>query len=141
VDNPQERLAFDKGWIVGIIEGEGCFAICKKRTRFYPQLCIGNTNGEIMDRLKRIFYKLSIPYWVAKNYQTKGNKSFQRIIIGGPKRLRRFFIIFPIELFEGKYTEAKILEEYVDLRLSKNNNAPHGDEEWLLYYELKDMER
>jgi hypothetical protein len=51
------------GWLIGIIDGEGCLTIRHhtydtkkfgKRTSFYPQLVVANTDKELVERCQRI---------------------------------------------------------------------------------------
>lgn len=47
MDNSQERLSFNKGWIVGLIDGEGSFLINKKTRGFYPSMQVRTRCFEI----------------------------------------------------------------------------------------------
>lgn len=59
------------GWLIGIIDGEGCLCIRIRhgktkhygiRPRFQPQLTIANTEEEITDRCSRILTELSVKH-------------------------------------------------------------------------------
>ncbi len=128
--NPQERLAFDIGWLIGIIDGEGCFSLCKRHDRkelsFEPRFQITNTNLEIIDKVQLILTRLNIQYSVQK-YKSKSGKIVHNIVIAGLGRLKIFLdVLYPY--FDCRLSQANLLKEFVDLRLSKMKE-PYGNDE------------
>ena len=135
--NQQERSAFNKGWVVGIIDGEGSVLLTKKTLGYYPSIQIGNCNTGVIEKLTDILRFFELPFYICRATKTKANKDFQRIDIGGLKRLLHFFEVFPVELFEAKRSEIDLLSEYLKIRISKGENAPFGSDEDSIFHILK----
>jgi hypothetical protein len=142
MDNQQERLAFDIGWVVGIIEGEGSILLTKKPRGMYPSIQIGNCNQGVIDRLVRILNQVGVGCYVTPSPSvTKGGRLFKRVDVGGFKRLQKFFEVVKLDYFEGKWHEAYLLVEYLKIRAEKEANAPHGNDEESVWHSFKLLNR
>lgn len=133
LDNQQERTMNDLNWLVGIIEGEGCFTLSVKQRygkinrAYFPMIQITNTNVEMMVKLKEIFTNLNLVYYFYAQLPKTGIP-YYRLEVGGIKRIKRFLDL-TLPLFRCRYQQAGALLEYVNMRLNKANNAPIGQEE------------
>lgn len=130
--NPLERRSFDLGWLIGLIDGEGCFTLNKKRssagaTYYFPTIQITNTNVLIIQKVLRIVHEMGVGCY---NYSRvpKVGKVYHRIEICGLKRVKRFMDEVG-DLFECRRSQSDLLRQYVELRLSKDVRAPVGQEE------------
>lgn len=140
MDNQQERL-FNLGWIVGLLDGEGCFCLDVKRREgkndyYSPSIWVGNTKYLIIDKVIQIYRELEISFHVLHK-TLKSGKRFTQIRVNGLKRVKRFFDKISIEYFECRQNQAKILIDYIDLRLSKVYNSPMTEKEHELALNLK----
>ncbi len=143
LDNQQERMMNDLHWLVGIIEGEGCFSLNVKQRygkitkAYFPTVQITNTNMKMIIEIKRILSQIGLTYYFHACLPKNGNP-YYRIEIAGAKRVKRFLdLIFP--LFRCRYQQAKLLLDYVNLRLHKSNHAPIGEEEHNLANNLYEL--
>ncbi len=142
MDNQLERTLFDIGWLVGIIDGEGCFALSKKRmsngTHSYaPTIQITNTNLAIMEKAQRIIKDHGLSCYFYSRIPKMGRTYF-RIEITGFKRIKRFIDQFG-HLFECRKGQIGCLKEYVDLRLSKQSHSPLTSREHGIAERLSEM--
>lgn len=58
-----EASEYDRGWAVGILEGEGCFTTCGSKTKLYPRIKVAMVDLDVMERLAGILgTKVTGPY-------------------------------------------------------------------------------
>lgn len=144
LDNQQERLIFDIGWLVGLIDGEGCFSLFKYQNNKHRHDYIGawiivvNTNKAIIDKLVGVLNSLGVNPYIqytskaAKEY----HKTYWRVSIRGFLRVQKLLDkIYP--LMECRREAAGVLKRFIELRLSLPKSAPYGKEEWELFEELR----
>lgn len=121
MDNPQERLAFDLGWLVGIIDGEGSFMILT-RTKgdlisAFPCINIDNTNLLIIERAQRIIKELGLACYVQFKPKKVGKNSWS-LQVRGVRRVASFLEkVGPF--FECRAAQARLLQRYVQSRLGR----------------------
>ncbi len=87
--NPLEKLSFDIGWLIGIIDGEGCFCLDQKRNpslKFYPRIQITNTNLLIIQKAKRILSDAGLTCYSYTRIPKVG-KTYFRLEVVGLKRV------------------------------------------------------
>lgn len=124
-DNGQETVnEFEKGWLAGIIDGEGCIHIdVDPRGGSHPYLTVTNTNKLIIEKVSDIWQRLGIGCRI----QTRANKHrnpIQDVQIIGFKRLKPALIAI-MPYLVGKADEALLLYRFVESRLSRfSNNSP-----------------
>jgi len=134
LDNQPERTMNDLNWLVGIVEGgENCFSLSIKQRygkihrAYFPVIQIANTNIEMMIKLRKILSDINLTYYFYAQMPKTG-LPYYRLEVGGIKRIKRFLNL-TLPLFRCKYQQANLLLEYANMRLSKSNNAPIGQEE------------
>ena len=73
-----EHMAnFEFGWIVGLIEGEGCPTVNRKRKYYQPELWLSSTDKDVMDRFI---------FWVNKTFPPQGNHEKEaKLMLRKPK--------------------------------------------------------
>lgn len=147
MDNPQERLHFDIGYLLGLIDGEGSYQLTvdygkrykgSRKRYFTPQTSIFNSDPKIIDRCTEILRQLDITFHVWTPKLTKGHTPVTRIVVHGIKRNKKLLDILT-QYEHGKLERAKILLAFVDRRLSIPTEELHGIAESYseLEYELK----
>ena len=137
MDNQQERLAFDVGWLVGVWESEGwislrkCFLPNKRFQRFRPEMGFTNTDPVVLDNVERIMKQLQLPYWRTRWQLVKGQRSRSMIKVDGVKRCQHFIQVLG-DKFVSKKDRIAIVKEFIDYRLSMPGREPYGarEHEW-----------
>lgn len=133
-DNSQANTFFEKGWVVGIFEGEGWVILNKQllpsnNYRYVPIIGMNNTSQKIVDRYISIMKKYNIGVWVKKRVflETK-NKDQWQTRISGFQRCKKFLEIFK-PYVEHKRKQLELLEKYINYRTPLNNWNKCGDVE------------
>lgn len=130
---------FDLGWLIGILDGEGCFGLSRDGSKYLiPSVKLSNTNYEIISKYCRILRKLKINWNQWGTQETCIRKPSIGVGVFSSKNVKIFLdIILPH--MECRFIQANYLYEFVKLRLSKDiYNAPYGEEEWCYYKLLKE---
>lgn len=148
MDNQQERL-FDLGWLIGVIESEGSFTLCKscrnkRGYRYTPLITMTNCDETMLDNYKRILSYLDIPFYVYKRRYISGVVKSNRPVIGiitrGYKRVKKMLdIITPFMV--SKKEQAEILLDFVNYRLGVHYKTPYGTKEDSAYLKMKESHR
>lgn len=123
-DNQPLSSHLDKGWLAGIIDGEGCLQLARQRYRnqihFRPQIVIGNTNPSIIDNIVKIAKANDLPVYVMTRekpaFRSKRKSWVMQIM--GLKRCQKWIEYIGDELV-GKKQQAEIMKDYIDYRLSQ----------------------
>lgn len=143
MDNPQERLPLNIGYLLGLIDGEGSYQLTvdygsKRKRYFTPQTSIFNSDPKIISRCVEILKELDITFHVWTPKLKKGHSPVTRIVIHGIKRNKKFLDIIT-KYDHAKLERAKILLEFVNRRLSIPKTALYNGTETYseLEYELK----
>lgn len=123
MDNQQERLLLNIGYLLGVIDGEGCYQLpvdynVQHKPYFSPSIVIVNTDKRIIDRCSETLHMLNIPHhiWSPKTYGSEKLRAF-RLTVHGIKRCKRY----TDELYQydhAKHDKLSIIKEFVDYRLS-----------------------
>lgn len=130
----------DIHWLIGIIEGEGCFNLSLKKKKgksaraYHPRIQITNTNLTMIEECKRILSENGLSCYFYCNLPVN-KKPYYRLEVAGFKRVKRFYGVF-LPFFRSRKEQVVKLLEYVDLRLSKYPHAPISDEEHTIAKEL-----
>lgn len=127
-DNQQKRDR-DFGWLIGILEGEGCFTIQSRKNRnstsYTPLIQITNTNPDIILKAKRILADLKIPCYIY--LQKQGHyKLCYRIVTLGIMRVKKLLDTL-LPYIECRTDQAGTLMAFVDSRLGKPRGAEISD--------------
>jgi len=142
--NQQETVSeVEKGWLAGIIDGEGCIHIdLDPKGGSHPYLTITNSNKLIIEKVVSIWHRLGVGCRV----QTRANyrkNPVQDVQVIGFKRLQPALIAIMPYLI-GKANEALLLYRFVESRLLKADNhltnaeRAFSIEEMNLIYALKE---
>ena len=115
-DNQQERRTFQLGWLIGLVEGEGCItlsrgAVTKTKfgTKIQPYMSITNTNDQLMQRAVEVIKELDLPFHLAMR------KGVIRIEIYGQGRVKKWLTLITPYLV-GKKEQAKLVLKFIALR-------------------------
>jgi hypothetical protein len=120
--NPQVT-DYEMGWLLGIIDGEGCFSMSKgSKGSYNVSIKLVNTCPIIIDTICHILTKLQLSFHVYDSHRTGNQKPAKRIEINGPKRVERALAIF-CQYFFAKKFQADTMLEYVQKRLA----TPYGE--------------
>lgn len=119
MDNPQERLHFEIGYILGLIDGEGCYQLeADGRGHFYPSLTIGNTNPLIIEQANAFLKSVGVGSWIwSPKLYGKETRPYLRLYVKGLKRMKTLLDIttrYP----HAKTEQAKTLLQYCEHRLA-----------------------
>ncbi len=148
MDNQQERLHFNIGYLLGIIDGEGSYQLTVdygkrdenggRKRYFTPQTSIFNSDPKIIDKCVQILRELGITFHVWTPKLTKGHSPVTRIVVHGIGRNKKLLDIVT-KYPHGKLDRANILLAFVDRRLSIPKEELHGIAETYseIEYELK----
>lgn len=145
MDN-QQVTDFDLGWLVGIIDGEGCFSLNESNswggryTYILPAVYIVNTKDSIIDKAASILKRLNIPHYVQVMTRAKHQKPAKRLNINGFKRVQKFLEVLA-SYFETRKDQVQCLVKFIALRLTKDEAAPLAVEEWEIYHELRELNK
>ena len=139
MENPQERLV-SKEFVAGLIVGEGWFGLTVQKTprlkmkygfTIRPRFALQMNDTETMEMVIASMKAWDLPVWVEKT--RKGT----RIAVGGMKRTKRIAEFFIPLLTGEKRKAAEIVKEFAELRLSKPQNAPYGEDEFHLVERIR----
>lgn len=141
MDNPLERQEFDRGWLIGILDGEGCFTLNAKgdwkNRAYFPVIQITNTNLLIIQKAKRIIEKIPVGVYLESKVPSNGNKTYYRLNIQGMKRVNTF-LKWSIPFMECRVEQAKTLFAFTESRLL-NERKPTTEEETQLVLKLRTL--
>lgn len=142
--NPLERQSFDLGWLIGIIDGEGCFTLSSVRktpkgmaTAYHPRIQITNTNIRIIEKAKGVLSTLGLTCYIYTRFPKIG-RPYYRLEIAGLKRVKKLMDEVG-HLFECRSSQAELLRQYVEVRLSKRPCSPMTDDEHSIALALADL--
>lgn len=109
--------AYAKGYIIGLLLGEGCFFINKSGKYYSPTIILKNTNHSIIDEFIDYLKMFNLAYHLGYQVRESPRKPIYTITIHGPKRITRFFKEIPPELFPARRNETLILKQFCDYSL------------------------
>lgn len=136
MDNQQERLHFDMGYLLGMIDGEGSCLLEEKYRKnntfnLIPRIVITNSNPDIFGFLIRIMKNLELPFHIWESRPTTNRRILNQIRIVGIKRIKRMTDLL-LNYPSGKYEQLKILNDWCNYRLSIPQKAK--DNGWTTTY-------
>jgi hypothetical protein len=67
---------YERHWVAGILEGEGCFAVQKTKVKNIPRIQVSMSDRDIIERLAQIvgWGNVGGPYFLTKNTNRPGRK-------------------------------------------------------------------
>jgi hypothetical protein len=124
----------EKGWITGIIEGEGAIYLSKVNWKGYiylsPKLTIHNTRKELIDKIQKL---IGGKVYIDKNGRRK--KPLYIFTISNVINILRILQTLK-PYFVSKKEECNLMIEFCKLRL-ENFHLPNSKREWEIYERLK----
>lgn len=108
-------------WLAGLWDGEGSITIFYHSGKFKPQLCLTNTNVEIINEAVKILDELEINMHIVEYSRPKSKKIYQ-LTTSKLSNLIKFCDIFTQHLI-GKKSQAELLKRYALSRLKKRENT------------------
>lgn len=138
----QSAAKFDElSWLGGFMDGEGCLTLLKrsKGTSYAPRITIVNTNRVLIDKVAEILGGKEIGHYIDEKKSTKKKwKTRYEVCVYGMLRCKKFLELIQPYLV-GKAPQAKILKQFISLRLSKPRNEVYGIEEKTLFKEIRTL--
>lgn len=122
MDNQQPSSFFDKGWLAGIIDGEGCLQLAKQkykdRFHYRPQISISNCNPLIIEKIREICIKNGLSFYAITRLP-KGKMRITNYVVQifGLKRCLKWIEFIDGSLV-GKQKQLDIMKKFVSYRLS-----------------------
>ncbi len=136
--NPQVT-EFELGWLIGIFDGEGCYTIARRGSgnlKYSAGIKFVNTNSLIIDEVCRLLEALKIKYYKYKSWRAPNQKAAQRVEINTLNQIKKFLDIILPRMY-CRVTQAKIVKDFVEVRLSRTQKEPYGIEEQILYHAIR----
>lgn len=127
MDN-QQAIRF--GWMLGIIDGEGCFVIARQKSsggyKLRPHFCLRSTDQSMLEEFVSIVSSRGVPCFIYPVKPRKaGYKPQGSIQIVGFRRVKRL-----VDLVAGglinKRAEAELLKEWIEYRLGLSEKNPNS---------------
>ena len=124
MDNQQLSLSeFDLGWMIGIIDGEGCIGLWsrggERKHTFKPGLRMSNTSKVLIDKFTGMLDIIECPYHIIYyKPRNERSKEYWTVSIEGFKRLTKILPLIKDRLVE-KNQQANLVWEWVQSRSSK----------------------
>lgn len=131
----EELNDLEKGYIAGIIDGEGTISIRKKEAHHQPYLAVVNTDPTLIQYLlNRLNFNTTVK--LEKKTFPKNRKPVYILCVRGKKILP---LLKEIEhLLIVKKQQCRLVIEWIESRLNRERyNAPYTDYEAKLYKEVK----
>lgn len=137
IGNPQERLHFYIGYLIGIIDGEGAYQLSPDKKYFSPMITINNTDEEIIRLTCEALTQLGLDHhvWYPKQYG-KEYRQATRVYIRGIEHVKKATDLI-LKYPSGKDERAKLLNEFCTYRLKKQ--TPYSDIEIQFKEKLRQM--
>lgn len=147
--NQQERpQALSHEFVGGLVTGEGWFGLTMQTTprlkvkhgyTIVPRFAIQMNDFATMERFITSLDEWGCGYYMPRltKRPTKAQRDGLRVEIVGMKRVQKFTTLILPHLAGQKREAAAIVKAYVDLRLSKPQASPYGEDEFELVNRLR----
>lgn len=138
--NQQETVSeVEKGWLAGIIDGEGCLHIdLDPKGGSHPYMTVTNSNKLIIEKVVDIWHRLGIGCRVQTRANLRKNP-VQDVQVIGFKRLQPALVAI-MPYLVGKANEALLLYRFVESRLQKDSKHLPNSERGFSTEELEIIE-
>lgn len=142
MDNHTQVTSLDLGWLVGIIDGEGMVELHSRyRTKnsldLRPTIQVSNCDKAIIDRAAGIIKSLGVGCFVSYNRGDTTRRENWTIVVQGLKRTAVFLPIITPHLTGEKRVKAKLLQEFVTIRLGDWHAAPFTARQLEIYASIR----
>jgi hypothetical protein len=139
MDN-QQATAFDLGWLVGAIDGEGAIGITRRNRSnarmgftLKPHVQLANTDRSFIERYCRILSDLGIPFHISFSQGKGRRRDSWQVTVAGLKRVIRLLPLIAEHLCDDKREKALLVQEFCESRLSNWHAAPFTKREIEIY--------
>jgi len=149
MDNQQAKAEFDMGWLVGFIEGEGCFHLARQQYKrqkptLRPQFSVAGTDFELIERAGSIIKSLGVGTLYVRKRPSRINDERKKdqlevAVIGMKRCVKLLPQIIPYMTLSRKRKAAEKLLEFCEHRLSMPHGTPYGAKEFSFAQSMRDL--
>ncbi len=151
IGNQQGKMHFNIGWLVGMVEGEGCITLSRsscrvgKEHKIIPYLSITGTNEILMQKAAEIIRSFDLPFiLVERKSKNPKHRDVFRIHVTGLMRIEKW-LIFLMPYLVGKKNQAEVVLQYIQNRKKVMKLhpwfKPYSDEDLELYNKVHELNR
>lgn len=128
---------FDLGWLIGVIDGEGCFSIYRNKNRYCGVFRLNNTNFNITTKFSGLLTQVGIEWTTFTVPKSEKCRSVRQITVATYEDIQKLCTLI-LPYMECRFDQAWLLNEFVKLRLNRmTHQTGCGEEESSLYILLK----
>lgn len=132
IRQPGGNQLFDLGWLIGAIDSDGCYILCKqyhhksKVLYFFPSIEIVNDSEKFIANCSRIIKEqFDVGVYITTKVRYTGKTGY-KVSLRGMKRLYKS--LSTLAFYEvAKKKQADLLLEYVNNRMTVNRGTPVSD--------------
>jgi len=144
IRQPGGNQLFDLGWLIGAIDSDGCYILCKqyhhknKALYFFPSIEIANDSEEFIANCVRIIKEqFNVGAYITTTVRKTGKIGY-KVSLRGIKRLSKSL---PVLAAYGvaKKKQADLLLEYVSNRMTVAKGTPVSDRDIEIAIALRDL--
>ncbi len=125
----------DKGWLAGIIDGEGWIGLIPAHSGFQGKVVITNTNELICHRVRQLLDELLVPHSTYFRKADSRRKMCQRITVCTPLGIERLLLII-CPFLVGKVNQGLLLHKWT---IRKIQRTPERSIEWDMHQKIKEL--
>ncbi len=110
-------------YLGGLIDGEGCFTLCKARNKAYtPVFALASTSDTIITFIASVFEEKEIIYSLTSSDRKDGSKPFKTIRVQGSTAIAPLLVLVEDFILEKK-PQLLTLKDFIQVRsqYGKNN--------------------
>ena len=145
IRQPGGNQLFDLGWLIGAIDSDGCYILCKqyhhksKTLYFFPSIEIANDSEEFIANCVRIIKdQFNVGAYISTRVRKKTGKIGYKASLRGMKRLYKSLpVLANYEVAKKK--QADLLLEYVNNRMTVNRGTPVSDKDIEIAIALREL--
>lgn len=130
----------ERGWLAGIIEGEGCFYIRRLGDAYHGSLDIVNTNPKIIHKIGRILDKLGVVFSLRHRTPERNCKPYSQLTVQRVEDVYRLLKAIQFDI-ECRQEQLSVLLEYVSIRMAKGRGIKYGTVEIACHDRLKELNK
>jgi hypothetical protein len=145
MDNQQATREFNMGWLVGFLEGEGCFSLCRSPTRrgsswaFVPKIIVSSTDFELIERYAAILVGLGVGNFSHRTRPTKVQPQLEVVVFGLRRVGQLLQMIVPYMTMSRKRLAAETLLAYCGRRLNLPLQSPYVEVDGEYWRTMRDI--
>lgn len=146
MDNQQATTEMDMGWLIGYIEGEGCFSLQRQvyrhqKATLRPKVSVSSADPELIERAASIFKALGVGVYFQRKRKAKLHyKQQNELVISGIKRCYTLLkLLIPYMTESRRKKTAKVLFNFCRYRLSLPRLTPYGPKDFEYGQRMRDL--